>query len=48
MLVKKYVSAGNTQDYGKAAAYSVMLFFITLVISFLFYRLTSDKTNDGR
>lgn len=25
MLVKKYVSAGGTQDYGKAAAYSVML-----------------------
>jgi multiple sugar transport system permease protein len=48
MLIKRYVSAGSTQDYGKAAAYSVMLFIITLVISFLFYRLTADKTNDGR
>lgn len=28
MLIKRYVSAGGTQDYGKAAAYSVMLFCI--------------------
>ena len=48
MLIKKYVAAGGTQDYGKAAAYSVMLFVITLIISLFFYRLTADKTNDGR
>jgi len=48
MLIKKYVAAGGTQDYGKAAAYSVMLFAITLIISLFFYRLTADKTNDGR
>lgn len=45
MLIKKYVSAGPTQDYGKAAAYSVMLFIFTLIISLLFYKLTSEKTN---
>ena len=44
MLIKKYVSAGPTQDYGKAAAYSVMLFAFTLIISLLFYKLTSEKT----
>lgn len=48
MLIKKYVAAGGTQDYGKAGAYSVMLFAITLIISLFFYRLTADKTNDGR
>lgn len=48
MLIKKYVSAGSTQDYGKAAAYSVMLFVFTLVISLLFYKLTSEKSKDGR
>ena len=44
ILIKKYVSAGPTQDYGKAAAYSVMLFAFTLIISLLFYKLTSEKT----
>lgn len=49
MLIKTYVSAGATQNYGKAAAYSVMLFFFTLVISLLFYKLTSEKSSkDGR
>lgn len=48
MLIKKYVSAGGTQDYGKAAAYSVMLFAFTLLISLFFYRLTSNKLEDGR
>lgn len=49
MLIKKYVSAGGTQDYGKAAAYSVMLFAFTLIISLLFYRLTAEKSSkDGR
>jgi len=48
MLIKRYVSAGTTQDYGKAAAYSVMLFFFTLAISLIFYKLTTDKNKDGR
>ncbi|MGN0435050.1 MAG: carbohydrate ABC transporter permease [Wujia sp.] len=48
MLIKKFVTAGNSQDYGKAGAYSVMLFIFTLIISFVFYRLTADKNNDGR
>lgn len=48
MLIKKYVSAGGTQDYGKAAAYSVMLFVFTLIISLLFYKLTAEKSKDGR
>ncbi len=48
MLVKKYVSAGPTQNYGRAAAYSVMLFAITLCISLVFYRLTAEKSKDGR
>ncbi len=48
MLIKKYVDAGATQDYGKAAAYSVMLFIFTLIISLLFYRLTAEKTKKGR
>ena len=49
MLIKKYVSAGGTQDYGKAAAYSVMLFAFTLIISLLFYKLTAEKSSkDGR
>lgn len=48
MLIKKYINAGASQDYGKAAAFSVMLFIITLVISFAFYRLTAEKSKDGR
>ena len=49
MLIKKYVSAGGTQDYGKAAAYSVMLFAFTLIISLLFYKLTAEKSSkDGK
>lgn len=48
MLIKRYVSAGPTQNYGKAAAYSVMLFVFTLIISLLFYKLTSEKSKDGR
>ena len=48
MLIKKYVSPGPGQDLGRAAVYSVMLFFVTFAISFLFYRLTADKQNDGR
>lgn len=48
MLIKRYVSAGGTQNYGKAAAYSVMLFAFTLIISLLFYKLTAEKSKDGR
>jgi multiple sugar transport system permease protein len=48
MLIKQYVSSGPTQNYGKAAAYSVMLFVFTLIISLLFYKLTSEKTKKAR
>ena len=41
-VIKKYVSAGPTQDYGKAAAYSVMLFAFTLIISCLLYTSLYD------
>ena len=45
MLIKKYVSAGGTQDYGKAAAYTEILFAFTLIISLLFYKLTAEKSS---
>ena len=48
MLIKNYTSVGTTQNLGRAASYSIILFVVTLVISFLFYRLTQDKTDDGR
>ena len=48
MLIKQYTSPGDKQNLGRAAAYSVLLFAVTMVISFLFYRLTQDKTDDGR
>ncbi len=48
MLIKNYTSVGTTQNLGRAASYSIVLFFVTLVISFLFYRLTQDKNDDGR
>ena len=43
MLIKSFIEAGNKQDLGRASAYSVVLFFITLVVSLLFYVLTSEK-----
>lgn len=43
MLIKDYVNAGAKQDYGRAAAYSVVLFIVTLVISMIFYVFTSEK-----
>lgn len=43
MLIKDFVSEGPGQDMGRAAAYSVVLFIITLAISMLFYILTSEK-----
>ena len=48
MLIKKYATPGATNDMGRAAAYSVLLFVVTMAISFLFYRLTQDKNEDGR
>lgn len=43
MLIKQYVDSGNSQDFGRAAAYSVILFVITLAISMIFYIATSEK-----
>jgi multiple sugar transport system permease protein len=43
MLVKSYIDAGPKQDYGRAAAYSVILFIITLAISMIFFLATSEK-----
>jgi multiple sugar transport system permease protein len=49
MLIKNYVNNGPTQNMGRAAAYSVVLFVITLCISLVFYKLTSEKKpKDGR
>ena len=49
MLIKNYVNNGPTQNMGRAAAYSVVLFVITLCISLIFYKLTSEKKpKDGR
>jgi multiple sugar transport system permease protein len=46
MLIKKYVSPGPTQNMGRAAAYSVVLFIVTLCISLLFYKLTASDSNE--
>ena len=43
MVIKTYIDAGAAQDYGRAAAYSVILFVITLAISMVFYIATSEK-----
>lgn len=43
MLIKQYVSAGASQNYGRAATYSVILFILTLAVSLVFYKLTSEK-----
>lgn len=48
MLVKQYANPGATQNFGRAAAYSVILFFATLAISLIFYKATQEKTSDGR
>ena len=48
MLIKDYTGIGSKQNLGRAASYSIILFVVTLVISFAFYRLTQDKTDDGR
>ncbi len=44
MLIKKYASVGaSTEDFGRASAYSVVLFLVTLAVSMIFYRLTAKK-----
>lgn len=43
MLIKKYATPGETQNVGKAAAYSVVLFVITFILSIVFYKITSEK-----
>ena len=43
MVIKTYIEAGSGQNLGRASAYSVVLFVITLAISMVFYVLTSDK-----
>lgn len=42
MLIKKFIFA-DKPDHGRAAAYSVVLFFITLAVSMVFYIATSEK-----
>lgn len=44
MLIKKYAMVGSpTENLGRASAYSVVLFLVTLVVSMIFYRATSKK-----
>ena len=43
MLIKTYVNNGPTQNYGRAAAYSVVLFVCTLAVSLIFFFATSEK-----
>lgn len=45
MLIKTYINAGASQNYGRASAYSVVLFIITLAVSLIFYKLTDEKKN---
>lgn len=44
MLIKKYASVGaSTENLGRASAYSVVLFVVTLVVSMIFYKATAKK-----
>ncbi|MCM1180202.1 MAG: sugar ABC transporter permease [Clostridium sp.] len=44
MLIKKYASTGSaTENLGRASAYSVVLFLVTLCVSMIFYRATAKK-----
>lgn len=43
MLIKKYATPGEAQNFGKAAAYSVMLFIITIIVSSIFYKFTKEE-----
>lgn len=48
MLIKKYASPGETQNFGKASAYSVVLFIITIIISCFFYKFTKEEKDRRR
>jgi len=48
MLIKDYVTTGTKQNMGRAAAYSVVLFIVTMLVSLIFYKVTADKNKDGR
>ncbi|MBR1816583.1 MAG: sugar ABC transporter permease [Lachnospiraceae bacterium] len=48
MLIKNYTAVSPAQNLGRAASYSIVLFVVTMIISLIFYKLTQDKTNDGR
>ena len=48
MLIKKYASEGRTNNMGRAAAYSVVLFVVTMLVSLIFYKVTQEKSRDGR
>lgn len=44
MLIKNYASVGSTtENLGRASAYSVVLFLLTLCVSMIFYKLTAKK-----
>lgn len=44
MLIKKYASTGSaTENLGRASAYSVVLFLVTLCVSMIFYKATAKK-----
>ena len=43
MLIKQFASEGTAQNLGRASAYSVVLFVVTLCVSLVFYRLTAKK-----
>ncbi|MCR5250803.1 MAG: sugar ABC transporter permease [Lachnospiraceae bacterium] len=43
MLIKQFAAETTAKDHGRAAAYSVILFFITLAVSMVFYVATSEK-----
>lgn len=43
MLIKQYAVAGAKENLGRASAYSVVLFIVTLIVSMIFYRATSKK-----
>lgn len=44
MLIKNYASTGSaTENLGRASAYSVILFLVTLCVSMIFYKATAKK-----
>jgi len=43
MLIKEYASGDTKEDLGRACAYSVILFIITLAVSMIFYMATRTK-----